>query len=216
MNEPINSLNAFRVRNRITQKELAAFLGCTPSAISNFESSSRRINFKYLLKIKRNDKGWNLSDLALEYPEMFAEVAKEAQAKPASNTIPVVPTDAMAGGLAEYINDGVTAAQCEQIASPVAGATCAIRVHGESMMPKYPSGSIVLLKKINPDIYIDYGKTFVLDTENGPMIKEIHHCEDESRVMCVSINPDPKYHPFEISKSSIFGWYKVMMAMNFE
>lgn len=207
-----NALVFFRMLNKISQRDLAAYVGCTAAAISNFETGIRRPNFKHLIKIKNNDRGWDVTPLAEAYPEIFGYYTPTT----GGTHIPVIPSDAMAGYLADYVNDGVTASQCEMITSPIPGATCAVRVYGDSMLPKYPSGSIVILKQIDPNVCIDYGKCFVLDTENGPMIKELRHCEDESRILCVSLNPDPKFHPFELLKSSVYGWYRVMMVMSFE
>ena len=129
--------------------------------------------------------------------------------------IPVVPTEAQAGQLSDFTN-AVQDYECEKMISPVRDATLAMAVYGDSMYPEYPSGSRILLKKVNEKAFIEWGKVYVLDTENGAVIKEIHHCEDENYIECVSQNPDPKYAPFKVAKSSIFGWYKVIMVLSYK
>lgn len=209
----LNPLTEFRRINNIQQRELAEFLHVAPSLISNCENTEgRHLNFKHLIKIRDNQKGWVVTPLAEAHPAIFSVIPEAKR----FSSVPIIPMDAMAGQLAEYVNEGVTEDKCERIITPVHGATCAIRINGDSMLPKYPSGSLVVLKKVNPEVCIEYGKIYVLDTENGPMIKELRHCEDESRILCVSLNPDPKFHPFELLKSSVYGWYRVMMVMSFE
>ena len=102
---------------------------------------------------------------------------------------------------------------CERIISPIKDIDFAISVYGDSMAPEYPSGSKVLIKKINPEIFIEWGKTFVLDTSNGVIIKEIHYCEREGYITCHSINNDPKYKDFDIPLSEIYGMYRVLMVL---
>lgn len=121
--------------------------------------------------------------------------------------------DASAGSLAEYTGSAMEY-QCERFVSPIAGASCAIRVSGESMSPEYPNGSIAILKKINENAFIEWGKVYVLDTENGAIIKEVRKTSEKGVVECVSLNPDPKYQPFEVNTEYINGWYRVLMVMS--
>ncbi len=91
----------------------------------------------------------------------------------------------------------------------------AITVYGDSMAPEYPSGSRILIKKINPNIFIDWGKTYVLDTANGVIVKELHECKGkEGYVKCHSVNPDPKFSDFEVPLSEVYGVYRVLMCMS--
>lgn len=130
-----------------------------------------------------------------------------------ANTIPLIPMDAHAGSLADYA-DSAMEYHCERFVSPIAGASCAIRIAGESMAPEYPNGSIAILKKVNEKAFIEWGKVYVLDTENGAIIKEIRKTEEKGVVECVSLNPDPKYQPFEVETDYINGWYRVLMVMS--
>lgn len=126
----------------------------------------------------------------------------------------LLPMSAMGGSLTGFAAQGVTLQYCEAVVSPIENVDFAITVYGESMAPEYPSGSRILIKRINPDIFIDWGKVFVLDTSNGVVVKEVRESNIEGYVSCYSINPDPKFKPFDISMSEVFGMYRVLMCLS--
>ena len=125
--------------------------------------------------------------------------------------IPVLPTDARAGTLADFA-DAVEAYNCERMVSPIRGADFAMQVTGDSMSPEYPSGSVIICKKINEKAFIEWGKVFVLDTPNGAVIKSVRKTDDDNEVECVSLNP--AYQPFRINTEYINGWYRVLMVLS--
>ena len=126
----------------------------------------------------------------------------------------LLPQTAHGGSLTSIPADGVLLQNCEKIISPIKGVDFAITVYGDSMAPEYPSGSRVLIQRINPDAYIDWGKAYVLDTCNGVILKEVLKCEREGYVTCHSINPDPKYANFDVLMSDIYGMYRVLMCLS--
>ena len=126
----------------------------------------------------------------------------------------LLPMSAMGGSLIGFTEPGVMLQNCEAIVSPIENVDFAITVYGESMAPEYPSGSRILIKKINPDIFIDWGKIYVLDTPNGVVVKEVHESNKEGFISCYSINPDPKFKPFDIPANKIFGMYRVLMCLS--
>lgn len=127
----------------------------------------------------------------------------------------LLPLSAMAGQLSGLATDGVFLSECEKIISPIKGVDFAITIHGDSMHPEYPSGSRILIKKINPSIFIEWGKVYVLDTDNGVVVKEIHKCENkENYITCHSINPDPKFADFDVNINEIHGMYRVLMCLS--
>lgn len=125
----------------------------------------------------------------------------------------LLPQTAQGGSLANMPADGVELRNCEKIVSPIKGADFAITIYGDSMYPEYPSGSRVLIKRINPEAFIDWGKAYVLDTCNGVVLKEVVKCPREGFITCHSVNPDPKYADFDVPLSEIYGIYRVMMCM---
>lgn len=125
-------------------------------------------------------------------------------------TLPVIPTEAMAGTLGEF-EDSVHAYECERMISPIKGADYAIKVCGDSMSPEIPNGSQILIKKIWEEEFIEWGKIFCLDTRNGAVIKRIYPTDNPEVVECRSVNPE--YPPFRVNVRSVFGWYRVLMVM---
>ena len=128
-------------------------------------------------------------------------------------TTRLLPLSAMGGSMTGFADKGVSLQDCELVVSPIKNVDYAITVYGESMCPEYPNGSRILIKKINPNVFIDWGKTYVLDTSNGAVVKEIHKSSIEGHVSCHSINPDPKFEPFDVPLSEVYGMYKVLMCM---
>lgn len=125
----------------------------------------------------------------------------------------LLPMNTHGGSLTGIPAEGAMPQNCERIISPIKDVDFAITVYGDSMAPEYPSGSKVLIKKINPEVFIEWGRTFVLDTSNGVIIKEIHYCEREGYITCHSINNDPKYKDFDIPLSEVYGMYRVLMVL---
>ena len=54
----------------------------------------------------------------------------------------------------------------------------------------------------------------MLDTVNGSVVKTIVPSDKEGCIRCVSINPDPRYAPFDVPLSSVYGIYRVLMCMS--
>ena len=125
----------------------------------------------------------------------------------------LLPLYAHGGSLNDF-TVSVKDSDCEKVLSPVKGADFAIQVQGDSMAPEYPSGSMILIKKINESAFIEWGKVYVLDTENGSVVKKVVPSDKDGFIRCVSINPDPSYAPFDVPLSSVYGIYRVLMCMS--
>ena len=126
----------------------------------------------------------------------------------------LLPMSAMGGSLTGFAEPGVLLQNCEAVVSPIENVDFAITVYGDSMAPEYPSGSRILIKKINPNLFIDWGKVYVLDTPNGVIVKEVHESNREGYVSCHSIIPDPKFKPFDVLMDEVFGMYRVLMCLS--
>ena len=128
-----------------------------------------------------------------------------------ANTIPLLPVSAQGGSLNDFVVS-VKEKDCERIISPIKDAEYAMSVSGDSMSPEYPSGSQILIKRINEKAFSDWGRTYVLDTCNGTVIKRLFPTENKDRVICKSINPE--YPPFEVCLADVYGVYRVLMCMS--
>jgi repressor LexA len=77
-----------------------------------------------------------------------------------------------------------------------------IRVKGSSMYPKYNSGDLVACKKLTlNDYFFQWNKVYVLDTDQGALIKRIKKGKDESHLLIISDNE--KYDPFDLHLSKL-------------
>ena len=130
-----------------------------------------------------------------------------------TNRVPLIPFEAQGGNLDGFARNGVTLAQCDTINSPFKGAQFAISVNGQSMYPNYPSGCLLFISKNMAD-WVEWGKVYVLDTENGIIVKQLVPSElGDDFVCCKSFNNAPEFAPFNVPKSSIFGIYRVVGAL---
>jgi phage repressor protein C with HTH and peptisase S24 domain len=179
------------------QTEFAALLGANKSTVSCALNGKEQYLTDRL--IARADK------VVKEY------LSEDGRAAPApSDSILVIPTGARAGTIADFC-DAVHEYDCERIISPVKGADFAMQVAGDSMSPEYPSGSQIIVKRINEEAFVEWGKVYVLDTENGPIVKVVRRTPDPDVIECVSLNP--AYQPFTVKTSFIRGWYRVIMVL---
>lgn len=128
-----------------------------------------------------------------------------------AGSVLVIPYGARGGTIGDFL-DGVHEYDCERITSPIRGADYAMEVTGDSMSPEYPSGSRVLIKRVDETAFIAWNEVYVLDTPNGAVIKRIRKNPDPSLVECVSVNP--AYQPYTIPRDFIRGWYRVLMVMS--
>jgi len=176
-----------------TQGDFARLLGVSQNSISAAKNGDERYLTPSLIS--------KISYL-LEQPEDSQTTTK---------VIPVFPVEAMAGTLVEFF-DSVKDYDCEKMVSPIKGADYAIKIYGDSMSPEIPSGSLCLIKKVDERQFISWNEIYVLDTDNGAVIKKIRRTDRDNVVECVSINPN--YQPFTIETSYIHGWYKVLMVMS--
>lgn len=132
------------------------------------------------------------------------------QAEPGPYTVPLIPISAQGGSFNDFVVS-VKDSDCEKVISPVRQVDFALTVTGDSMAPEYPSGSQVLVRKVDEKAFIEWGRVYVLDTCNGTVIKKLNPGRDESEVLCSSINPD--YQPFSVKLTDVYGLYRVMMCM---
>jgi phage repressor protein C with HTH and peptisase S24 domain len=115
--------------------------------------------------------------------------------------IPLIPLSAMAGAFTSDIS--VMEYECERYVVPsFEGADFLIPVKGDSMQPTYLSGDLVACQKISlTDIFFQWNKTYVLDTDQGALIKRVCQGSDTDHILLVSDNEC--YPPFELSLSHL-------------
>jgi phage repressor protein C with HTH and peptisase S24 domain len=180
----------------LTQAQIAEILGVSRPYIS--EVINGRAPFNDTLKAK-------IEEVFPDYKMSYEEP------EPEPNTVPLLPIFAQAGHLTEW-SEGVDESKCERVISPVKGIDMAIHIYGESMSPDIPNGSVCYVRRVTGKV-IDYGRAYILDTVDGPVVKYLRPGSDDNHILCQSANSDPKFAPYEVEKSDILGMYRVVMCM---
>ena len=192
----------------VKQAEVARRIGVKPQYITKVFSNEREIGKSQIEKWV-TQFGFNKVWLLTGEGEMLNNETLPEQTH-AAYRIPLLPISAQGGAFNDFVVS-VQESECERVISPIKNADFAISIQGDSMAPEYPSGSQVLIKRINERAFIEWGKTYVLDTCNGSVVKNLYPSDDPNKVICKSINPD--FPPFEVSLSDVYGVYKVLMCM---
>lgn len=140
----------------------------------------------------------NLEWLITGRGNMYNDDKKTTSISPNSlEGVPLIPIDAMAGyGTGEIAVMDYDIKELYQVPD-FKGVDFMIRVKGSSMIPKYNSGDVVACKKLGlDDIFFQWNKVYVLDTDQGALIKRIKKGKDDEHLLIVSDNA--AYDPFEL------------------
>lgn len=177
--------------------------GLDPSGFSKMLKGQLTITKKTLKRIAET-YGLNLDWLLYGKGDAKAEDFQEVSSL-ICETRPRIPMTVAAGSLCGFA-DSVKSCDCEQI--PLVKAfpryDYTIIIKGDSMEPKFQSGDEIAIGKVN-DV-IEWGKTYVLDTRDGAIIKRLYDAGEKYR--CVSYNKE--YPDFEVNKIDIFAVYRVV------
>lgn len=190
------NIKEFRIRNNMTQQELAEKCGVTARTVQYWE------------------QGKNIPDMVsiyLESLEKHEEISPESKDELLYTYL--LPQTAHGGSLVGFGDDGVFPENCERVISPIADVDFAITIYGDSMIPEYPPGARAFIKQIDPDAFIAWGNVYVLDTVNGVVVKELQPSGVDGRVVCHSLNPNGRYKDFEVSLTDVRGIYRVLACV---
>lgn len=197
------------------KQRIVEFIKTTKTTQSAFERASGLSN-GYINSLRNAPSPSKLSDILRAYPELNRTWLLTGEGEMLKNTgevaaqnggvmeLPLIPISAMAGALTgtdvsfmEY--------DCEKYIVPIfKGAEFLIRVQGDSMFPRYASGDIVACKRVPLDkLWFQWGKTYVIDTRQGALVKRL---EPSERAGCISIHSEnPQYKPFDLDVEEING-----------
>ena len=182
----------------LSQRRFESIVGLSNGYVNNISSG---IGAAKLAEISRHfpdlSHSWLLTG---EGPMLNSEKTM----LPETQQLPLIPVDAMAGALtgSDY---AFASYDCEMYVVPIfRGAEFLIRVQGDSMVPTYHSGDIVACRRVPlTHLWFQWGKTYVLDTRQGALLKRIEPSEHQG---CISIHSEnPQYRPFDLSIEEING-----------
>lgn len=150
-------------------------------------------------------------------PMLRSESKQQALIPSDSNQgIPLIPIDAMAGfgsgdiRVMDYEVSRYVVPDFEEL-----DVEFMIRVKGSSMYPKYNSGDLVACRHLSlSDIFFQWNKVYVLDTDQGALIKRVKKGSDKEHITLVSDNAS--YDPFEIHLNQVHAIAIVMGVIRME
>ena len=149
-----------------TQRDVANKMGATPPNVSSALKGVESVLTEKFIRRFNSAFGGIFNDewLITGEGEMLSGEHKIEQVSVADDKAYytyLLPMSAAGGSLAGFPADGVKPEDCEKVVSPIADVDFAITVYGDSMYPDYPSGARILIKKIDPSVYIAWGNVFV-------------------------------------------------------
>lgn len=193
----------FRRANKLTQADIAAFLGCTQGFISQVEKGVSTLSPEFISIILANPD-WDTSMFTGD-GGMLKEGAGDGSGR-GSRIRYWVDVDATAGGV-ELFDDMTTNRFIDLSIPEFRDCTDAVNLYGDSMVPLYRNGQIIILKEWKEN-FIDFGNVYLVITCNGNrMVKYLRRGSDADHVLCISENKD--FDPFEIERKDILRLYLV-------
>lgn len=186
---------------KITIKDFEVKCGLSNGYLGKMKSRNADIGESILTQILEKCPDISPEWLLTGDGEMLRADINTTVQKVSTGGIPLIPINAMAG-IAKGENT-ILEYECERYVVPIfREAEFLIPVKGSSMLPKYNSGDIVACKWIPlTDIFFQWNKVYVLDTNQGALIKRVHKGSDDQHITLVSDNKS--YEPFEVALSAI-------------
>lgn len=200
--------------NGLTKTKLAEILGCGRTSLSEILSGRMMASTDLIATLCKNyhiSPDWILlgnqeSNTAECTPNEMVDTPQQTELPVAHRVlqggIPLIPTEAMAGFVSG--NDtSILEYECEHYVVPLfKNADFLIPVKGSSMIPKYNSGDLVACKNLAlQDIFFQWNHVYVLNTDQGALIKRIQPADDDNCITCVSDNAN--YPPFTLRRDQI-------------
>lgn len=186
----------------ITTNNFSQKIGVSEGAIRKVMTQNTTLRSDTLDKISQNFADINIDWLVTGRGEMLrSDLPAAHPASMPGEGIPLIPINAMAGVFTgEQV---VLELECDRYVVPAfKDAEFLITVKGSSMVPKYNSGDIVACKRMPLDTFFQWNKVYVLDTEQGPLIKRVKKGTSEDTLTIFSDNPS--YEPFELPRTKIY------------
>lgn len=189
----------------ISKREFYSQIGVSRGTLESKSSITEDVMARFIARFPQVSPSWLLTgngNMILPTQNKDTQELPVAHHTDSEEGIPLIPINAMAGAFTE--DQQIMEYECERFIIPTfKGADFLIGVKGSSMYPRYNSGDIVACKRLNiQDLFFQWNKVYVLDTDQGPLIKRIKPGTDKDHVTIVSDNKE--YEPFELAIDHIY------------
>lgn len=194
------SKREFYAQIGVSRGTLESKTGITEDVITKFITAFPNVSTDWLMT-GRGEVYRTTKDFATTQKSSGNNLPVAHQTDNPNEGIPLIPIEAMAGALT--CTQTILEYECERYVVPMfKGADFLIPVKGSSMYPKYSSGDIVACQRVAmSSLFFQWNKVYVIDTDQGALIKRIKPGSDKNHILIVSDNE--KYDPFELPISSI-------------
>jgi SOS-response transcriptional repressor LexA len=176
-------------------------IGVTPSVVDNIVGKRQgKPSFDVVEKVSALAE-INIDWLITDKGDMLKS-SKGIKPTKDGTGIPLIPVEAMAGCFTG--SQTILLQECDHYVVPAfKNADFLIYVRGDSMQPRYFSGDMVACKMLSPtDLFFQWGKVYVLDTDQGALIKKVEQGTDDETITLVSENEN--YKPFQIPRRAVY------------
>ena len=223
----MNERLRFFIENEgLSVRQFENLIGSSDGKIAKFIASNSSLKSDTLSKIMEIFPHLSITWLLTGEGDMLLSSPESTKDEPRTNQpttchaqagIPLIPVDAVAG-FNGIDSPSINIKDCQRYLVPEfqqLNAEFMIRVSGSSMYPKYSSGDILACRKLTSYHFIQWGKIYVIDSEQGAMVKRLFPCdENQDCIICKSDNPN--YPPFELPKTEIRSLSIVLGSIRFE
>ena len=196
-------LIAFMKSKGLSQGRFEKAVGLSNGYVNNIRTT---IGAGTLQKILGKFPELNQNWLITGEGEMLASsvVSADVEARPH------FPTEVAAGALVG-MSDPVTLQDCEMrpVVRQFPSYDYTMVIRGDSMEPKFEGGDEIAIRRITD--FVEWGKVYVLNTQDGAVIKRIYDAGDAYR--CVSYNQ--AYPDFLVPKDSVISIFKVVGQLRY-
>lgn len=192
------------ISSDLSSYKISKDTGITQGTLSNYKTGKTKptdANTRILLKYLSSHVGL-MSDEEIAAQEEEVRRGETVEYKHKPSGIPLIPLNAVAGVLAGN-SIPVMDYECEHYNVPLfKGADFLIQINGDSMQPKYYSGDIVACRRLRIDTFFQWNRSYVVDSEQGILLKRILPGHDDQHLTLVSDNT--AYPPFELLREEIY------------
>jgi len=199
----MNNFLKFLEVNNLRRVEVANYLNVSKQYVTQLCNGTAELSDDRVSSLAENGE-WDVSMLLEGTRAKTREGKVNHPRQRAPRTIPLLPFSAVAGWMND--NNGVDAFRGDTVTFSdfsERGADCAIRVDGDSMLPRYRSGDILAIRILKDPSFFQWGKVYVLNTTQGCIVKRLFpDKENPDNIVCRSENSE-SYPDYSIGKGDI-------------
>lgn len=192
-------IKGFRKLNKLTQEQAAELFGTKRSFISHLETGRAAVPDSYAEIIRR--AGLLMPPDRSDSEKLEAPRVKLTPTAPGKG-LPLLPVSAIAGYLSGEMELDPSETEWYDVPQ-FRDCKFLIPIKGDSMIPYYLNGDIVACREVSDTgLFFQWGKTYVLDTSQGVVIKRIYESDKKDHILLFSENKE-KYPAYDIPVESI-------------